>query len=77
VLVVSIAQGPRIKMWTMVFAVLLFAFVLGRLFEPLLRQGLILSYGDPMAFLASPLSARFLAAAALIVLWPLLAARFR
>jgi TctA family transporter len=77
VLVVSIAQGPRIKMWTMVFAVLLFAFVLGRLFEPLLRQGLILGYGDPMAFLASPLSARFLAAAALIVLWPLLAARFR
>ena len=58
-------------------APLLLAFVLGRLFEPLLRQELILGYGDPMVFLASPFSAGFLAAAALIMAWPLLAAPFR
>ena len=51
-------------------APLLLAFVLGRMFEPLLRQGLILGYGDPVVFLTSPLSALFLAGAALLVLWP-------
>ncbi len=54
-------------------APLLLAFVLGRMFEPLLRQGLILGYGDPMVFLESPLSASFLAGTALLVLWPLAA----
>jgi hypothetical protein len=38
---------------------------------------MILGYGDPMVFLASPFSAGFLAAAALIMAWPLLAAPFR
>lgn len=51
-------------------APLLLAFVLGRLFEESLMQGLIIGNGQLSAFLLSPLSAVFVAAALLIVLVP-------
>lgn len=51
-------------------APLLLAFVLGRLFEESLMQGLIIGHGELSAFLISPLSAVFLAVAVLIVLLP-------
>lgn len=54
-------------------APLLLAFVLGRLFEESLMQGLIIGNGQMSAFLVSPLSAMFLAAALLIVLLPAMA----
>jgi TctA family transporter len=51
---------------------LLLAFVLGGLFEQNLRQGLIIGFGDPLAFVTSPISAAILAIAAAIVLVPAL-----
>ncbi|SMH29522.1 tripartite tricarboxylate transporter permease [Mesorhizobium australicum] len=51
-------------------APLLLAFVLGRLFEESLMQGLIIGHGQATAFLTSPLSAFFLAIAFLIVFLP-------
>ena len=61
-------------------APLLLAYVLGAMFEQSLRQGLIIGYGSPMVFLQSPISATFLALAALVIAVPQvlrLAARFR
>src|SRR5690606_5667464 len=58
-------------------APLLLAFVLGRLFEESLMQGLIIGHGQVSAFFASPLSAFFLAIAALILVVPALIARLR
>jgi putative tricarboxylic transport membrane protein len=53
-------------------APLLLAFVLGGLFEQNLRQGLIIGYGEPMAFLRSPISAVMLGIAAMALLAPAL-----
>jgi putative tricarboxylic transport membrane protein len=58
-------------------APLLLAFVIGGMFEQNLRQGLIIGYGDPRVFLTSPISAGFLALAALIIAGPPLLARWR
>jgi putative tricarboxylic transport membrane protein len=58
-------------------APLLLAFVLGSMFEQNLRQGLIIGFGNPLVFLTSPISAGFLALAGLVVLAPLLLARWR
>jgi TctA family transporter len=52
-------------------APLLLAFVLGRLFEESLMQGLIIGHGEVGAFFASPLSAFFLAITVLILGLPL------
>ncbi len=53
----------------------LLAFVIGSMFEQNLRQGLIVGFGDPLVFIGSPISAAFLAFAAAIVVFPLVAAR--
>ncbi|MBS7700409.1 MULTISPECIES: tripartite tricarboxylate transporter permease [unclassified Chelatococcus] len=58
-------------------APLLLAFVLGRLFEESLMQGLIVGHGQVLAFIASPLSAFFLAAAVLILVLPPVVAKLR
>jgi putative tricarboxylic transport membrane protein len=52
-------------------APLLLAFLLGSLLEQNLRQGLILGYGNPVVFLASPISLAFVAAAVLTLALPL------
>jgi TctA family transporter len=51
-------------------APLLLAFVLGGLFEQNLRQGLIIGFGDPLAFIRSPISAGMLFAAAVALVAP-------
>ena len=51
-------------------APLLLAFVLGGLFEQNLRQGLIIGFGDPLAFVRSPISASMLFAAAVALVAP-------
>jgi putative tricarboxylic transport membrane protein len=51
-------------------APLLLAFVLGGLFEQNLRQGLIVGFGDPLAFVRSPISAAMLAIALAAILAP-------
>jgi TctA family transporter len=48
------------------------AFELGGLFEPNVRQGLIVGYGDPLAFVRSPISASMLAASLAAILGPVL-----
>ena len=53
-------------------APLLLAFVLGNLLERSVRQALLLGYGSPMIFLEKPISAGFVAATVLILLWPVL-----
>jgi putative tricarboxylic transport membrane protein len=53
-------------------APLLLAFVLGGLFEQNVRQGLIVGYGDPLAFVRSPISATMLAASLAAILGPIL-----
>jgi TctA family transporter len=58
-------------------APLLLAFVLGGLFEQNLRQGLIVGFGDPLAFVRSPISAVFLAIAVAIVIVPAIIHIFR
>ena len=51
-------------------APLLLAFVLGGLFEQNLRQGLIIGFGDPLAFIRSPISAGMLFAAVVALVAP-------
>ena len=58
-------------------APLLLAFVLGSMFEQNLRQGLIIGFGNPLVFLTSPISAGFLGLAAIVMLAPLVLARWR
>jgi TctA family transporter len=58
-------------------APLLLAYVLGGMLEQNLRQGLIIGYGDPRVFLTSPISAAFLALAAVVALAPPLLAAWR
>jgi putative tricarboxylic transport membrane protein len=58
-------------------APLLLAFVLGSMFEQNLRQGLIIGFGNPLVFLTSPISAGFLGLAGIVMLAPLLLARWR
>ena len=58
-------------------APLLLAFVLGSMFEQNLRQGLIIGFGNPLVFVTSPISAGFLVLAGIVVLAPLLLARWR
>ena len=53
-------------------APLLLAFVLGGLFEQNLRQGLIIGFGDPQAFIRSPISAGMLFAAVAALVAPAL-----
>lgn len=53
----------------------LLAFVIGGMFEQNLRQGLIVGFGDPLVFVRSPISAAFLALAAALVTFQLVAAR--
>jgi putative tricarboxylic transport membrane protein len=56
---------------------LVLAFVLGRMVEESLRQSLVLSRGSVMIFLSRPISAAFLVAAAVVVLVPFVAPRFK
>jgi putative tricarboxylic transport membrane protein len=56
---------------------LVLAFVLGRMVEESLRQSLVLSRGSLMIFLSRPISAAFLVAAAVVVLVPFVAPRFK
>lgn len=51
-------------------APLLLAFVLGGLFEQNLRQGLIIGFGDPLAFIRSPISAVMLVVAVATLVAP-------
>jgi putative tricarboxylic transport membrane protein len=56
---------------------LVLAYVLGRMAEESIRQTLLLSRGSAAIFLDRPLAAAFLAAAAVVVLLPLVLPRFR
>lgn len=50
-------------------APLILGFILGPLMEQYLRRSMVISRGDPMVFLERPMSATFLAVAALMILW--------
>ena len=50
----------------------LLAFVLGGLFERSLRQALLIGGGSPVIFVTKPIAATLFAAAAVLLLWPLL-----
>jgi putative tricarboxylic transport membrane protein len=53
-------------------APLVLAFVLGPLFERSVRQALLIGYGSPTIFVTQPIAAAFVAAAALVLLYPLM-----
>ncbi|MCC6006059.1 MAG: tripartite tricarboxylate transporter permease, partial [Rhodobacteraceae bacterium] len=56
-------------------APLLLGFILGPLMEQYLRRSMAISRGDPMVFLERPMSASFLAVAALLIGWIVLSGR--
>lgn len=55
-------------------APLILGFILGPLVEQYMKRALLLSSGDPMVFLERPISAGFLTATALILIWMLFGA---
>lgn len=72
VLVVAGVAGWALRKLGFDLAALVLALVLGPLLEKTFRQSLILSGGDPFIFVQRPISAVLLAAAAAVVLFPLL-----
>jgi len=58
-------------------APLLLAYVLGPMFERAVRQALLIGYGSPTIFVTEPISAGFLALAAMVLVGPALLRRMR